>query len=228
MSAPNQGPFEPSAPASDRPTHIASTGWPQHGQSEQSQANGTPSLSSGGPFPSYGDPGPVYYGAPLAAADGVAWRPRTVTTAGILALVTAAINLVIGLACVGGAMYMGSQVFKQTDEAAGVGRIMFAVFFTIVGVISLLIGGLFIGGGVAALKGSTNKVLIGISSTAMVWHLISATAIIAAVGEPATVFPWLGVNVVSTLCIALYGAILVLVLTRSSKAFFLAHGGMTF
>lgn len=241
MSDPNRRPPEHHAPESDQPTQIASADWPQHGQSEQPHAHGTPppphrspqqpygapSPPYGAPTPSYGAPPPTY-GAPLPAGYGAAGRPGTVTTAVVLAFVTAAINLLIGLLFLFGWMYAATQVPKQTEEGAVAASLVFTVFLFIVGLVFLLIAGLLMWGGVAALKGRTNKILIWISSVAVVWHLISASSIITSRGEPSTVLiAWLCLTMIATLCLALSVVIVILVLTQSSKDFFRVRGGMT-
>jgi hypothetical protein len=242
MSDPKLGPAEHDAPESDQPTQIAPTGWPQYGQSEQPQAHGTPpppyrssqqpygapSPLYGAPPPSYGAPAPAY-GAPLAAGYGAAGRPGTVISAVVLAFVTAAIDLLIGLLFLSGGIYAATQILKQTEVGAVAALLVFTVFLIIVGLVFLLIAGFLIGGGVAALKGRTNKILIGISTVAMVWHFISAGSIIASRGESSTVLiAWLCLTLIATLCLALSVVIVILVLTHSSKDFFRARGGMTF
>jgi hypothetical protein len=233
MSDPNQGPPEHDAPESDQPTQIAPTEWPQHGQSEQPQAHGTPpppyrssQQAYDAPPPSCGAPAPVY-GAPLPAGYGTAWRPGTVTTAGVLALVTAGINFLIGLLFLSGGMYAATQVPKQTEEGAAAAFLGLTVFFTVVGLVSLLIAGFLLGAGVVALKGRTNTILIWISPVTMVWYSISASSIIASSGEPSRVqIPWLCLTLTATLCLALAVVIVILVFTPSSKDFFRAHGGI--
>src|ERR1700738_98203 len=241
MSDPNQRPSEHNAPESDQPTHIASADWPQHGQSEQPQAHGTPppphrspQQPYGAPSPPYGAPTPSYgaptttYGAPLPAGYGAAGRPGTVTTAVVLAFVTAAINLLIGLLFLFGWMYAATQVPKQTEEGAAAASLVFTVFLFIVGLVFLLIAGLFMWGGLAALKGRTNKILIWISAVAAVWNLITASSIITSRGEPSTVLiAWLCLTLIEILCLALSVVIVILVLTQSSKDFFRVRGGMT-
>jgi uncharacterized RDD family membrane protein YckC len=182
----------PSAPPRQPPPAYGAS--PPYGAPQQ--PHGSPPAYATSP---YNVPGPAY-GTQLRGGYGTARRPGTVTAAAVIAFVMAALNIAAGLHSI-------YNVFHY-DPLTGALR---AVLY-ISGVVGLVFAGLFIWGGVAALKGRTSKILFWTSLVASALYLINVPRNPTGYGGS-----------VAVLCLALAAAVVILALQSSSKDFFRAR-----
>jgi hypothetical protein len=156
-------------------------------------------------------PGPAYPNSPHGQQYVPAERPGTLTAASVLAFVLSGWNIIGGIILMAGGAVVGAAEDAGEDlgvESEGIGGMII-----LMGLAFIVLGGVYIWGGVVSLSGKNAQVLTIVAGIDLVLSIV-----------------WIIVNqgLITLVSIAAAIIILAMVLTSSSRQFVRAKGGKTF
>jgi len=214
----------PSAPGSYPGGQYQQPGYQQPGYAQPGyQQPGQYPPPQSAPYPTQGFPPAGAYGQPGYGVPAGTLRPGMVTAAAVLAFIWGAHGILFGLigiaagsvlnsasdAVCSGSSYLTADTAAACDSVSGIGT-----FLIVVTIVTIVIAGLMIWGGVVALNGKNGQILV------IACAVYAVLAIISVIGS-SFAFSYL-LGIVIPILIAVF------MLNTQSRAWFRARAGKTF
>lgn len=229
MSYPIQAPAGRNVPLHDQSTQQATIDWPEDRHPGQYPAYRTPPQPYAAAPPYAVAPAqygmlqyatvPPAYGAPALGGYGARRRPGVVTAAAVLAFVFGGLGILFSLVFLS-LFVLAVLATSESHHAAPWGSGLAAVAYVVV-LLGIAASGLFVWGGVSAVRGRGRRMLVSISAIQVILVLLELVHTLAGgtAAGPALVRALLG--------LVFAVPILILILQPSSGDFFRARRGGT-